>query len=130
MPRLELQPFVGQRTRWKGTVEKFGKRKARGYEQRGTVMINSVSEVESKTKTDHVWLTDGRWSEGLIVGDVIYFDALVCPYRRGDIMDRWQDEEGDEIEVDYRLTNPDRVVVAERNIENIKAARVVREIAK
>ena len=87
-PRTELQPFVGQRTRWKGTVEKFGIRKARVYEQRGTVLINSVSEVESKSNTDHVWLTDGRWSEVQLIGDVNYFDALVCPYQRGDIMHR------------------------------------------
>ena len=111
MPRTELTPFIGKQTRWKGIIGKFGKRLSRGDEQRNTVLLENVREVETQIEIDHSWITGGRWSEGLHVGDVIYFDALVCPYRRGDFFARWDDAP---IVIDYKLINPKHVVVAKR----------------
>ena len=103
MPRTELTQFIGKQTRWKGTVIRFGKRLSRGDEQRNTVLLENVREVETKIEIDHSWITGGRWAAGLIIGDIIYFDALVCPYRRGDFLARWDDAP---IEIDYKLINP------------------------
>jgi hypothetical protein len=82
--RTALQARDGQQCRYRATVGRFGSRRVAGAYPVRTVLLLDVVDVETgEVVADHLWMTAGRWSAALRIGDQVEFDATAAPYQRG-----------------------------------------------
>ncbi|MCI0712746.1 MAG: hypothetical protein L0154_21500 [Chloroflexi bacterium] len=105
--RKELKALAGQRMRFRGQVERFGKKTAYRGPDKDTLLLTNINRADSDAVVaDHLWLTAGKQLKDLKlqVGDVIEFDARVDKYVKGYF--GWRDDVYKPTEVDYRLTYP------------------------
>ena len=108
--RNKLKKRNGQRFRVRAQVERFGEKHAfRGPPIR-TILFGKVIDVKTNCElTDHLWMTCGKWSSKLSIGDMIEFDARVSMYEKGykgyreDVMMECP------LAIDYRLERPSKV---------------------
>lgn len=107
--RKELKKINKQRLTFSATVEKFGFKSAFRGSDIKTILLKDV-KTGDQIVTDHLWLTCGKWSESLKIGDNITFDARVSNYTKGyqgyreDIYDK-------PVTTDYRLERPTKVII-------------------
>lgn len=114
--REKLKERLGERSRYKGTFEKYKLRPAyKGLAKITFVLIN-VQTINGEEITDHLWFTQGKtWAKlgPLYPGDVIAFDARSKPYTKGK-----RDFEGEYYrERDYKLSNPTKMEFLSRGPE-------------
>lgn len=111
--RKNLEKRFNQRLRWKGIVEKFGKKWGyHGYQELTVLIINitCISEKMDEIITDHIWMTVRKLFEKIEIspGDIIEFDARVSAYSKGN-----RDEETGEYfrSMDYKLSFPTKIKI-------------------
>lgn len=110
MPRELLGQMIGIRSRFRGTVERFGSKRAyRGPDITTILLRDVVHEATGEIVTDHLWFTSGKWSASVKIGDTIVFDARVGEYLKG-YRGRREDVYSP-MEVDYRLERPTKMRV-------------------
>ena len=116
--REQFSQFSDQWVRWCAVVVRFGVKRRDSDVAIGTIMLKDVrSANNSKVRASHCWIDTGPWSEGLKAGDVIYFDALVRPYRHGDPRAFWNEADVDPRDfIDYKLTRPRNVVKVKEDV--------------
>ena len=110
--RLQMRKILkkrnGQRFRVRAQVERFGEKHAfRGPPIR-TILLCQIIDVQSQCElTDHMWMTCGKWSSPLSIGDMIEFNAREKGYKgyRDDVIIERP------IERDYRLERPSKVEI-------------------
>ena len=109
--RKKLRDLEGVRSRFSGIVSKFGEKP--GYRDRPplkTILINDVKHcLTGELVTDHLWFTSGKWSEGLKIGDTIYFDARVSEYKKGYRGSRSDVFDAPQPSIDFRLERPTKI---------------------
>lgn len=82
--RKELAKRDGQRFRIKAKVERFGKKRGWKGSEIDTILFCDVVDAKTgQALTDHLWMTAGKWSQGLVAGSIIAFDARVDDYIKG-----------------------------------------------
>ncbi len=107
--RKELKSINKQRLNFSATVERFGFKSAFRGPDIKTILLKNV-KTNGKVLTDHLWLTCGKWSEKLNIGDIISFDARVSTYTKG--YKGYRDDIYDKpVETDYRLERPTKIRV-------------------
>ena len=113
--RPELSKRQGPRSRYIGIVERFGIKRSYGH-GRVTLLLRDVSTAEGAVVADHLWLTRGKWAEGIMIGDRIAFNARVTEYQKGYAGERWDvlAARGSGTSPSHRLSNPTRVEVLTR----------------
>ena len=108
--RKLLKPLLGQRLRFNAEVKQFGKKTA----YKGTVLvtlllINLKLEDSDEVLSDHLWMTAGKWSSTVSIGDTIAFNARVDSYTKG--YKGYKNDIDSPIRIDYRLVRPTKVKV-------------------
>lgn len=79
--RKELGVRVGDRRRFRGRVERFGKLPQR---RTPTIMLQDVVFADSSEyATDHIWFKKGKAWDRIRHGDVVEFDARIAEYEKG-----------------------------------------------
>jgi hypothetical protein len=113
--RPELAKREGLRSRYTGTVERLGIKRSYGREK-STLLLRDVRTIDGILVTDHLWFTCGKWSDEIMIGDRIAFDARATSYEKGYAGDRWDviAEHGHGASTSHRLSNPTRVDVLTR----------------
>ena len=110
--REQLKNMVDVRSRFRGRVERFGEKNVyRGLPLKTMLLKDVVLVSDGTFVADHVWLTCGRWSEGISEGDMIEFDARVKSYKKGYRGYRQDIPDASLPSVDYRLSHPTKVKV-------------------
>ena len=102
-----LKPLHGQRLRWQGVIERFGTKNGWHAPLKTLLLVNIQLVDNANIVIDHLWLTAGKWADGLKPGDRIAFNARVGTYTKG-YFGRRQDvyvQQG----IDYRLERPTKV---------------------
>lgn len=109
--REALARRVGARGRYTATVSRFGTKRAYRGPRLTTVLLVDVRDATGHVVTDHLWITVGKTVERLRLasGDTVAFDARVTPYVKG-YRGRREDEDRPPMSVDYRLSNPTKLV--------------------
>ena len=112
--REGLRPFNRKRMRFTATVSRFGSRTNYAGGKLPTILLQKLRlEKSKKVLADHIWLTSGKWSKQLNVGDTFSFDARVTRYEKG--YKGFRDHpDSAPIEDDYRLDRPTRIQVLQR----------------
>lgn len=109
--RVDLGKRAGNRFRCRATVERFGTKRAYKGPPIPTILLRDVSDVRLGTAlTDHLWFTQGKWSERLSPGDTFEFDGRVGPYTKG-YRGRRDDDDMPPISRDWRLERPTKVTI-------------------
>ncbi len=110
--RPELKKREGLRSRYTGTVERFGIKRSYGHEK-STLLLRDVRTIEGDLVADHLWFTSGKWSEQIMLGDRIAFDARASGYEKGYAGDRWDviEERGFGTTTSHHLSNPTRIEI-------------------
>ena len=107
--REKLRLLNGQRIRVTARIERFGEKPAFRGPPIKTILLRRVVYGEQEV-TDHLWMTAGKWSEGLQPGHIVAFNARVTIYAKG-YKGRREDVWDAPIERDYRLSRPTKVQV-------------------
>lgn len=108
--RYKLEPYLNQRTRFRGTFLKLGRKM--GYKgPEVTVLIINISLVEDPLQnivTGHLWFRYTKGFEQLILqsGDVVEFTARVTYYKKG----YSETDEENPKRLDYHLSHPRNIV--------------------
>ena len=108
--RYKLEPYLNQRTRFRGTFLKLGRKM--GYKgPEVTVLIMNISLVEDplqNTVTGHLWFryTKGFEQLDLQSGDIVEFTARVTYYEKG----YSETDEENPKRLDYHLSHPRNIV--------------------
>lgn len=110
--RKDLKERLGERSRYKGTFEKYGvKSSYRGW-PKVTILLTEVRSVSSnRLITDHLWFNETKGFQEigpLYPGDIVAFDGRVKPYEKGYVSKR---NEIDTREIDYKLSHPTKIVI-------------------
>lgn len=108
MMRRGLEAIDGERTRFRATFQRFGKKS--GYKIRWllTILLVDIKRLDDeKVIADHAWMTAGKQFKNLDLhsGDIIEFDARVGMYRKG----YSESDEDNPFRYDYRLERPTRM---------------------
>lgn len=109
--REELEKLEGKRFSIIATVKEFSTKSAyRGPPLQTILLIDVLDYATGKLLTDHLWMTAGKWSANIKIGDLAKFDARSDDYVKGY---RGRDECGNygNISVDYRLVRPTKVEI-------------------
>ena len=110
--RKQLAKLEGQRLRFEGVVERFGTKRGWQGDTLPTLMLKNIRLVDDPYRilTDHLWMNVGKQLEGVIIGEVVDFDARVTRYEKGYKGRRDNDFFNDhEPSFDYRLERPTKV---------------------
>jgi hypothetical protein len=101
--RSELAKLAGEQRRFRADVADFGV--GRGASRSETLLLVEVRSTDDPDTVvaDHVWLKKGKPFQGVSLGDVIEFDAVVEQYEKGYQNFRLGI---DETTTDYRLSKP------------------------
>ena len=83
--RQKLSVMSGERTTFRGQVERFGARSGWKGSTEATILLVNVTDTKGKLLCDHLWftLTKGFRSLELTPGDIVQFDARVSSYSKG-----------------------------------------------
>ena len=105
--REQLAYLGARRTRFTGTLKRYGMKTGWQGRVEETVLLVEVKDHHGVVVADHLWfnLTKGFDELDLKPGDVVEFDARVMPYLKGYKGNR-EDEDLPPIERDYRLSYP------------------------
>jgi hypothetical protein len=109
--REELAQREGRRGRFTATFVRFGKK--RGFDGRppvATALFVDVRDERGQLVTDHLWFTLGLILQRLELraGEQIEFEARVTEYYKGYVSGRYDDDNWQVPEKDYRLSWPTR----------------------
>ncbi|MBN1991465.1 MAG: hypothetical protein JW953_02095 [Anaerolineae bacterium] len=107
MPRKELGKMNGERARFYGTFERFGKKRGWKGREETTILLTNVCLVDTDNiVTEHLWfnLTKSFAALDLQPGDIVEFDARVKSYMKGYFGHR--EEVYRPYERDYKLSHP------------------------
>lgn len=98
-----------ERHRFQATVGRSGTKN--GYKGRTveTLLLINVT-CDGKEITDHLWMTRGKWANGLRQGMRIAFDARVSVYRTG-YWGRRHEPDLPPARVDYKVERPTKLQV-------------------
>ena len=106
--RAQLADLAGQRLRFTGRVERFGK-KSPGRPTAGeTLLVREICH-DGQVVADHLWLRAGGWSAALRTGHLFAFDASVKDYNKG--YQGGKEIYGRPQERDYGLACPSKVEI-------------------
>ena len=108
--RKNLKSILGIRSRFTATVEQFGTKSSFKGKPLKTILLIDVYYINNEKVADHLWMTCGKWSKNIKVGDKIAFDARVSEYIKGYKGYR-DDVYGKPITKDYRLERPTKVII-------------------
>ena len=111
MGREDISKFDGQRKRYSGTFERFGKKGGYHSSFATTIILKDIRDVsEDKIVTGHLWfnLTKGFSKLSLVPGDRIEFDARVKEYVKGYFGHR--EEVYKPYGIDYKLSYPTKII--------------------
>ncbi len=112
--RQELQKRDGLRFRCRATVARFGTKSAFKGPPVSTILLRDVVNADTgAVLTDHLWFTCGKWSAGLVAGDIFEFEARAAGYVKGyqgrrEVYDA-------PISRDWKLQRPTRVTILPRD---------------
>src|SRR5438876_3256874 len=100
--RTQLEKVSGERSRYSGTISRFGKKTSYGYTKE-TILLVDVRDESGTLITDHLWFnyTEGFLFAGVDVGDRVSFCARSKPYTKGYSRD----------DMDYKLSHPTKIEV-------------------
>lgn len=104
--RKNLKNQEGVRTKFRGTVDRFGtKANWHGLPEPTLLLKNILFAETSREATDHLWFTVGKTIERLQLqpGDTVEFEARVVLYEKGYVNER---HGIDDRQVDYKLNRP------------------------
>ena len=110
--RQFMKQLENKRERFRGTVERFGKKRC-WYGDAPTILLTNITRVISgNTIADHLWFNE-TWrfhQANLAVGDTVEFTARVEAYMKGyrgyDITRQIEQP----LEVDYKLSRPTKIM--------------------
>jgi hypothetical protein len=107
--REKLKELEGQRLVFQGVFDRFGVKKAFGY-QKDTLLVKNVTLKGGEEVTDHLWFTVGKIFDSLNLkqGDKIEFEGRIKEYIKGGYYDREENYQYD-FEIDYKIANPSKV---------------------
>lgn len=111
--RKELEKIEDVRLTIQGKVNKFSTRSNRWFTDITVLLTDIINVKTGKKLTDHLWFVCGKWSSNIKENDSIQLDARVKPYLKG--YGSW-----DEKNLDYKLSNPSKVKILNRNHESNK----------
>ena len=104
--RKALKHRDGDRFRVRATVERFGTKRGFRGEAIPTLLLKHLRDATTgQILSDHLWFTQGKWSDGLKAGDMIEFDARVGSYEKGYKGHR-DDVVGAPVKQDWKLQRP------------------------
>ena len=110
--RSNLKKLNGKRIQVVSEVERFGIKHAfRGLDLRTILLKNVADAVTGEFLADHLWMTCGKWSQFLRVGEKIVFCGTVNKYTKGYKGGQWEIMLECPIVEDYRLSRPTNVRV-------------------
>ena len=106
--RKELKA-IGNRSRhqFEAVVERFGSKNGWTGASVETVLLRDLT-CDGRVVADHVWMTRGKWADGLAPGMRIAFDARVGTYQAG-YRGRRDDYDLPSPRTDYKVQRPTRV---------------------
>jgi len=111
--RSGLAEYNGQRKRFSATVKRFGKKRAfKGPDLDTILLTNLCFEGTNVILADHLWMTCGKWSNSLCIGDVFTFDARVGTYEKG--YHGYREDIYKDAGVDFRLERPTKIMHIKR----------------
>jgi hypothetical protein len=67
--RAALEKREGLRSRYTGSVERFGTKRSYGHEM-NTLLLRDVPTTDGDLVLDHLWFTCGKWSEQISLGEI------------------------------------------------------------
>jgi hypothetical protein len=106
--RKALKQIDGCRRTFSGTVSRTATKTSFGYTKK-TLLLVDLKDSKGVVITDHLWfnLTKGFERLGLVVGDIVQFDARVKEYVKGYQGHRWDVDKP--VEIDYKLSHPTKI---------------------
>lgn len=105
MNREELADLEGVRTRWRGTVQRFARKRKTNIPM---ALIENVTAVRlGGPPIGHVWID--CCDLDIAEGDLIYFNATVYSYRQGNTQWAWEPHN---LPVKYGLKKPSNLLKA------------------
>lgn len=110
--RVELEPFLGQRLRFRGTFKRFGTKPGyRGRPPLPTLILIDIHLAETgQYLCDHCWFNLGKKMAAIPfkLGVEVEFDATVERYIKGCKNNlEWVDER----RLDYKLSRPGKIEI-------------------
>lgn len=106
--RAQLADLAGQRLRFTGRVERFGKKSGGRGPAVETLLVREICH-DGQAVADHLWFTAGVWSAALRTGHLFAFDARVENYNKG--YQGRKSLSGRPRERDYGLARPSKVEI-------------------
>ena len=116
MTRDKLKERLGDRSRFKGTFDKYGLKSGwKGLPKVTLCLVDVKTMIGEEPVTDHLWMNltkgfkDLTKEDELLPGDLVAFDARVTPYEKGYKGNREGEWDEKPVEIDYRLSHPTKI---------------------
>lgn len=109
--RHKLKPLYGRRVKVKATCRKID----RSIKGKSHMLFGNVVDAHTNRRiTDHVWMFDGRWLDGVNQNDRVVFDVWVTKYLKGYFGTDKELLERNPLQVDFCLVEPKNLSVINR----------------